>query len=141
MWQEIHTSEIDDPDPIKTHALRSHSFRSKTERERERASERAPSKKHRGSRERKIAMENMKKRKLGEVAAEDDEISSVEELRTLLDPLAKPQLVDLLAKLYFSILIFSLFSFNFVITFLGFRLLELGFCFFFFFSFFLRFPV
>ncbi|KAF3442628.1 hypothetical protein FNV43_RR16544 [Rhamnella rubrinervis] len=44
-------------------------------------------------------MEDMKKRKLEDLVAEDDEVSSVEELRTLLDPLAKPQLVDLLAKL------------------------------------------
>ncbi|KAH7512405.1 hypothetical protein FEM48_Zijuj12G0087400 [Ziziphus jujuba var. spinosa] len=43
-------------------------------------------------------MEDMKKRKLGDSAADDD-VSTVEELRTLLDPLAKPQLVDLLAKL------------------------------------------
>lgn len=46
-------------------------------------------------------MEDMKKRKLGESAAEGDGVSSAEELRTLLEPLAKPQLVDLLAKLYF----------------------------------------
>ncbi|KAJ7976019.1 UBP1-associated protein 2C [Quillaja saponaria] len=42
-------------------------------------------------------MEDFKKRKLAEVGCV--EINSVEELRSLLDPLAKPQLVDLLAKL------------------------------------------
>ncbi|KAF5473351.1 hypothetical protein F2P56_009968 [Juglans regia] len=43
-------------------------------------------------------MEDMKKRKLGE-AAGDEEIPSEEELRLLLDPLPKPQLVHLLSKL------------------------------------------
>lgn len=53
-------------------------------------------------------MEDMKKRKLGE-AAGNVEASSEEELRLLLDPLPKPQLVHLLSKLYvFSSLYLSL---------------------------------
>ncbi|XP_051149316.1 UBP1-associated protein 2C-like [Andrographis paniculata] len=51
-------------------------------------------------------MEDMKKRKLDEIGngqllsnlTDVTPLSSVEELRTLLDPLAKPQLVDLLAR-------------------------------------------
>ncbi|XP_059427764.1 UBP1-associated protein 2C-like [Corylus avellana] len=43
-------------------------------------------------------MEDMKKRKLGE-ASTDGETSSEEEMRLLLDPLPKPQLVHLLSKL------------------------------------------
>lgn len=46
-------------------------------------------------------MEDMKKRKLGE-ASGDGETSSEEEMRSLLDPLPKPQLVHLLSKLYVS---------------------------------------
>lgn len=46
-------------------------------------------------------MEDMKKRKLGE-ASTDGETSSEEEMRLLLDPLPKPQLVHLLSKLYVS---------------------------------------
>lgn len=45
-------------------------------------------------------MEDLKKRKLDE--AGNGDFSSKEELRLLLDPLAKSQLVDLLAKLYVS---------------------------------------
>lgn len=46
-------------------------------------------------------MEDVKKRKLDKATSNGDEIApdSEEDLRTLLDPLAKPQLVDLLAKL------------------------------------------
>lgn len=46
-------------------------------------------------------MEDVKKRKLDKATRNGNEISpdSEEDLRTLLDPLAKPQLVDLLAKL------------------------------------------
>ena len=43
-------------------------------------------------------MEDSKKRKLDE--AGNGDVSSREELRLLLEPLAKPQLVDLLSKLY-----------------------------------------
>ena len=46
-------------------------------------------------------MEDTKKRKLGE-ASTDGETSSEEEMRLLLDPLPKPQLVHLLSKLYVS---------------------------------------
>ncbi|KAL5545480.1 hypothetical protein UlMin_005167 [Ulmus minor] len=46
-------------------------------------------------------MEDLKKRKLAD-AAGNGELSSEEQLRSLLDPLAKPQLVDLLAKLGFQ---------------------------------------
>lgn len=40
----------------------------------------------------------MKKRKMEEMG--DAQTSTQEQLRTLLDPLAKPQLVDLLSRLY-----------------------------------------
>lgn len=46
-------------------------------------------------------MEDLKKRKLDEHGNGD--FASKEELRLLLEPLAKPQLVDLLAKLCVSI--------------------------------------
>lgn len=42
-------------------------------------------------------MEDMKKRKMEEMG--DAQTSTQEQLRTLLDPLAKPQLVDLLSRL------------------------------------------
>lgn len=45
-------------------------------------------------------MDDLKKRKLEDAA--NDDVSSKEELRFLLDPLAKPQLVELLARLYIS---------------------------------------
>ncbi|KAJ1396025.1 RNA-binding domain superfamily [Sesbania bispinosa] len=44
-------------------------------------------------------MEDLKKRKLDEAAEGNGEFASKEELRFLIEPLAKPQLVDLLAKL------------------------------------------
>lgn len=53
-------------------------------------------------------MEESKKRKLDETGNGQlllpnmDANSTADELRTLLDPLAKPQLVDLLARAYFS---------------------------------------
>lgn len=47
-------------------------------------------------------MEDVKKRKLEDASGNDDDISrnSEDHLRSLLEPLAKPQLVDLLAKLH-----------------------------------------
>lgn len=47
-------------------------------------------------------MEDVKKRKIEEASGNGEEISTYSEdhLRSLLDPLAKPQLVDLLAKLH-----------------------------------------
>ena len=45
-------------------------------------------------------MEDIKKRKLGEAVGNGETSSSEEELRLLLDPLPKPQLVHLLSKLY-----------------------------------------
>lgn len=48
-------------------------------------------------------MEDLKKRKLDE-AGNAQFSSSEEQLRPLLEPLAKTQLVDLLAKLYVSII-------------------------------------
>lgn len=55
-------------------------------------------------------MEDVKKRKLDKATSNGDEISpdSEEDLRTLLDPLAKPQLVDLLAKLCVQLFTFPI---------------------------------
>ena len=61
-------------------------------------------------------MEDLKKRKLNEEATTDD-LASKEELRFLIEPLAKPQLVDLLAKL-------SAFSSSFLFSFLFFSSLS-----------------
>lgn len=52
-------------------------------------------------------MAELKKRKLdeivnGQLLLPNVDDSTAEELRALLDPLAKPQLVDLLARAYFS---------------------------------------
>lgn len=58
-------------------------------------------------------MEDLKKRKLDE-AGNAQFSSSEEQLRPLLEPLAKTQLVDLLAKLYVSIISsFSILCFRF----------------------------
>lgn len=74
--------------------------RSRVSKERERGQrERESEREARGKRRRRRRMEDMKKRKLGETE-NDGEAASEEHLRSLLDPLAKPQLVDLLAKLH-----------------------------------------
>jgi len=52
--------------------------------------------------EEKKTMEGLKKRKLELDEAGNGELASKEELRFLIEPLAKPQLVDLLAKLCVS---------------------------------------
>lgn len=52
-------------------------------------------------------MEDLKKRKLEETG--NGELISKEDIRLLIEPLAKPQLVDLLAKLCVFILFFFIF--------------------------------
>lgn len=52
-------------------------------------------------------MEDLKKRKMEEMG-NNGQLSTQEELRSLLDPLAKSQLVDLLSRLY--VYVFPLFS-------------------------------
>lgn len=44
-------------------------------------------------------MEDVKKRKFDEAALDGGASSTVDELRSMLEPIAKPQLVNLLAKL------------------------------------------
>jgi hypothetical protein len=68
-------------------------------------------------------MEDMKKRKLGE-ASGDGETSSEEEMRSLLDPLPKPQLVHLLSKLYVSFIPIPLFFTLYLVILMGFSLLS-----------------